>query len=443
MKLDELRQKIKAAGVIGAGGAGFPTHQKLVPGIDTVLVNAAECEPLLYTDFTILQQHMDRVASGARAMAEALGAKQAVIALKSHNAENLSVSAGETLGGGVSIRTLPNVYPIGDEILLIYQSLGRIVPPGQLPSSVGVVVINAETAYNIANSLEDIPVTEKWLTIGGCIPAPVVVKVPINCSVAAVFRSAGVIVPEGCSVLDGGPAMGKIIHPGTAAVTKKTKSLLILPNEIPAIAVKNISAERMVRRTSSACCQCSFCTDLCPRHLLGYPVQPHRTMRAVSAGLVQPNDLLTAALCSGCSVCTLMACCQGVAPSAAMWEVKRSLKKHRLAYRGGAPVAPDPERDYRMIPVGRFKSRIGVAEYDRPAKYLADFTVKQTDFALLLSQHIGKPSVPLVKAGETVTAGQMIAKADAGISAALHTPVSGKVTAVTGSCIEISAAEVR
>lgn len=443
MKFDELKQKIEAAGVIGAGGAGFPTHMKLVPGIDTVLVNASECEPLLYTDYVILQRHMDRVASGAGAVMEALGAKQAIVAMKAHTAQSLSVQDGEKLGEGVFAKTLPDVYPIGDEIILIYQSLGRLVPPGQLPSVAGVVVINAETAYNITNSLSDIPVTEKWLTIGGNIPKSMVVKVPINCSVSAVLQAAGVTVPAGCSVLDGGPAMGRIIDPNTAKITKKTKSLLILPNEIPAIVVKSMSAERMVRRTSSACCQCSFCTDMCPRHLLGYPIQPHKTMRAVSSSLVnRPDELLTASLCSGCSVCTLMACCQGIAPSVAMWEVKKNLGKHRLAYRDSKPTVPNPDREYRMIPVDRFKSRIGVAEYDKPAQYLADFSVKQKKFALPLSQHVGKPSVPLVQAGDAVFAGQMIAKANQGISAALHTPVSGKVTAVTDFCIEISAAGV-
>lgn len=140
------------------------------------------------------------------------------------------------------------------------------------------------------------------------------VKVPINCDVKAVLKAAGVAVPSGHAVIDGGPAMGRIINPSTAKITKKTKSLLILPEEIPAIAFKSISTERVLKRNSSACCQCSYCTDMCPRHLIGYSLQPHKTIRAVGANQInRPDDLLTASLCSGCGLCTFMACCQGLA----------------------------------------------------------------------------------------------------------------------------------
>ena len=444
MNLEELKQKIEAAGVIGAGGAGFPTHKKLVPGIDTVLVNASECEPLLYTDYVILQQHMDRVAAGAQAIAGALGAQRALIAMKSHTAAGLGYRDGETVAERVSVKVLPDIYPVGDEIILGYQALGRVVPPGQLPSAAGAVIGNAETALNIENSLRDIPVTEKWVTIGGKVPSPMVVKVPINCNVKAVLTAAGVAVPENCSVLDGGPAMGKVINPAAAIITKKTKSLLILPNEIPAIAFKSVTAQRAVIRTSSACCQCSYCTDMCPRHLIGYPIQPHKTLRAVGSEMTaHPDDLLTASLCSGCGVCTLMACCQGIAPSVTMFEVKKNLGKNRLGYKGTEPAVLDPEREYRLVPDSRFKSRIGVTEFDRKAEFNPGFTVNQSRFSLPLLQHVGKPSVPVVQPGDAVHAGQMIARAAPGISAALHTPVSGRVLAVNDHRIEIEAEGVK
>ncbi len=444
MNLEQLKQKIEAAGVVGAGGAGFPTHKKLALGIDTVLVNASECEPLLYTDFTIMQQHMAQVAAGAEETAKALGAKQVVVAMKSHTAAELNYQDGETAGSFSVIKTVPNIYPVGDEIILIYQALGKIVPPGQLPAAVGVVVINVETAYNIFKSLCDIPVTEKWLTIGGNVPQPVVVKVPVNCDVKAVLKAAGISVPPGHTVLDGGPAMGRIINPNTAKITKKTKSLLILPDEIPAVAMKTTSTERVLKRASSACCQCSFCTDMCPRHLIGYPIQSHRTLRAVGSGQISsPNDLLTASLCSGCGVCTFMACCQGIIPSATMAEVKKNLGKNRLAYRSTEPTVPDPERDNRLVPSSRLKGRIGVANFDKPARFIEDFTVSQEFYSLPLSQHVGIPSVPLVQAGDEVEAGQMIAKAAQGISAALHSPVKGKVLSVTDSYIEVKAGGVK
>ncbi len=444
MKLDELKEKIRAAGVIGAGGAGFPTHIKLAAGIDTVMVNASECEPLLYTDFTIMQQHMEKVVSGAQAVREALGAKQVIVAMKLHTADALSFQDGAELGEFTYVKALPDVYPMGDEIIMIYQALGRVVPPGQLPSAVGVVVINVETAYNIYNSMRDIPVTEKWITIGGDIEQPVVVKVPINCDVKNVLKAAGVSVPPNHTVLDGGPAMGSVINVSVAKITKKTKSLLILPNEIPAIVFKLVSTERVLKRTSSACCQCSYCTDMCPRHLIGYPLQPHKTLRAVGSNMVNhPEDLLTASLCSGCGVCTLMACCQGIMPSATMFEVKKNLGKNRMGYKSGESTIPDTERDNRLVPISRFKSRIGVAKFDKQPSFVGNLPIRQEVFVLPLLQHVGKPSIPVVKAGDMVNAGQMIARADEGISAALHTPVSGKVSVVNRFQIEITADEVK
>lgn len=442
MKLEELKEKIKSAGVIGAGGAGFPTHMKLAEGIDTILVNAAECEPLLYTDFTIMQQHMELVVSGAEAFREALGAKQTLVAMKLHTANALGFADGAQLGGLAAVKVLPDVYPMGDEIIMIYQALGRVVPPGQLPSSAGVVVINVETAYNIDNSIQGIPVTEKWITVGGDIEKPIVVKVPINCSVKNVLKAAGVTVSPGHTVLDGGPAMGNIINVNLANITKKTKSLLILPSDIPAVTFKSVSAERVLKRTSSACCQCFYCTDMCPRHLIGYPLEPHKTLRAAGSGKIQnPNDLVTASLCSGCGVCTLMACCQGITPSAVMLEVKKNLGKNRIGYRSSEPTVPNAERDDRLIPVNRLRSRIGVAEFDKQAVFEGNLPVSQRVFSLLLLQHVGKPSIPVVNQGDTVSAGQLVARADDGISAALHTPVSGKVARIDGLQIEIIADE--
>lgn len=443
MELEELREKIRAAGVVGAGGAGFPTHMKLASGIDTVVINASECEPLLYTDFTILKRHLDTVLEGGEALRSALGAKRVVVGMKRHTAADLGLKDGEKPEEHCTVKAMPDVYPVGDEIILIYQTLGRVVPPGRLPSAAGVVVVNVETAYNVANSLRGIPVTKKWITVGGDIPAPKVYRVPIDCSVQEVFRAAEITVPEGHVVIDGGPAMGNVVSAGAAAVTKKTKSLLILPEDNPAVVFKTASVSRLLKRTPSACCQCFHCTEICPRNLIGYPLEPHKTLRASEAEISShPEDLASASLCSQCGVCTLVACCQGIAPSAVMGEVRQALRAKRLGYRAGRGAGVNPERENRMVPIETFKRRVGVTSFDRPTPFGGDLPVRQGLFRLPLSQHAGKPSVPVVQKGAKVSAGDLVAKADTGISAALHTPVSGTVTAVTDARIEIAADEV-
>lgn len=115
------------------------------------------------------------------------------------------------------------------------------------------------------------------------------------------------------------------------------------------------------------------------------------------------------------------------------------MSKNRLGYKSTEPTTPDPERDNRLVPVSRMKGRLGVAEFDKPIRFVPNFSVRQQLFTLLLSQHIGKPSLPIVQSGDEVEVGQMIAKAAEGISAALHTPVAGKVLSVTDSYIQIKA----
>lgn len=444
MNLEQLKNKIKAAGVVGAGGAGFPTHMKLAQGIDSILINGAECEPLLYTDYVILREQLEQVVSGAEELCTAMQAKQVLLALKLHTAQALSLDDGQSLGSCTRVCVMPDVYPMGDEIVMIYQVLGRLVPPGQLPSSVGVVVVNVETAYNIHQAVRDIPVTHKWVMLGGNLPDPQVVRVPINCEIKQLLYAAGIQIPERHVIVDGGPVMGTVVRPLTARITKKTKAILLLPEHLPSVVSKTARLERLLKRTPSACCQCTFCTDLCPRHLLGYPLEPHKTLRSVgTSSFTKSEDLLTASLCSGCGICTLMACCQGITPSATMVEVKRRLAQSRIAYRQDVSTEPHPEREWRMVPVSRLKSRIGVAAFDRMARWAGDLAIEQRVYRLQLSQHVGKPSIAVVVQGERVTAGQLVAKADEGISAALHTPVSGVVSAVRDNEIEIETGEVR
>jgi Na+-translocating ferredoxin:NAD+ oxidoreductase RnfC subunit len=435
------KEALRLSGTVGAGGAGFPTCMKMAGGIDTVLVNAAECEPLLKTDYEILRQHLDDVCLGAKLFAQSMEASACLLCLKESNAQRLGLRQGMEIVEGVKAQLVCDTYPVGDELILLYEALGRVVPPGQLPSSVGAVVVNAETALNIHSALEnDSPVTEKWLTVGGAVKAPCVVKVPVGTLVQDLFRFLGFDVPEGHVLVDGGPAMGKIVDYRTAAVLKTTKGLIALPETNPSAALKKSDATRLLRRASSACCQCTFCTDQCPRNLLGYPVSPHLAIRsAFTLGKSFPQAILGASLCSGCNLCSLVACCQGVAPSAVMDQMKKELSKSK-AYCGFKASTPSSFRRHRMIPSSRFARLAGVSQYisETPFKDLPETAVKEVRLAL--SQHIGKPSIPVVSAGERVYAKQLIAEPAQGLSAALHASIGGIVASVDSQSMHIKKA---
>ena len=425
----ELVKLMKDAGIVGAGGAGFPSYAKLAEGADTLLVNGAECEPLLYTDYIIMKNEMSVLLSGIKTVLDNTAISRAVIAIKAHTAKNLSLVDGEVLIPRVSVRILPDVYPMGDEISLIYEALGRLVQPGKLPITVGVIVNNVETLYNLGRAVRFSEcVTDKWLTVGGNVPTPKVIKVPLGASVSDIFAKLGIVVPEGHSVLDGGPSMGKMINPSLAVVGKTTKGILILPDSTRAIESKRINDRMAVARAETACCQCTRCTDMCPRALLGYPLEPHRMVRtAINAAEVNPMMVLSATLCCGCGICESLACSQGISPRAVINNYKALLAKNKLRFSSNEIFEPKGERDYRKIPSLKWAQDLGVAKFYR----IADFGGELSDFSRVripLNRHIGAPSVPVVKDGQRVERGEIIAEAANGLSVNQHASVSGIVT---------------
>ena len=425
----ELKELMREAGIVGAGGAGFPSYAKLADGADTLVINGAECEPLLYTDFVILQKEMPLVLLGIQSVLDQAKIPQALLCVKEHTAKRLRLKDGAKLADRIILKTLPDVYPMGDEISLIYEATGRVVRPGNLPITAGVIVYNVETMLNAGLLVKrSLPVTKKWLTIAGDIPEAVVVRVPIGASVAELFERNSIEIPEGYVVLDGGPSMGKIIDPESAVITKTTKSLLILPETCEAVKTKLIDGDKSIARAETACCQCTRCTDLCPRALLGYPLEPHKMVRtAKSAVSIMPEMVISATLCCGCGLCESLACSQGISPRAVINEYKGLLAKNKLRYAGKADVEPLPEREYRMIPSERWASVLGVAKYDKVAKYIGD-QAEFTRVEILLRQHIGVPSVPCVADGESVVAGQKIASAADGLSLPQYATMDGVVT---------------
>ncbi len=423
-----LKEIMKEAGIVGAGGAGFPSYAKLADGADVLVINGAECEPLLYTDYILLQKEMPMVLLGVQSVLESIKIPQALLCVKEHTAKRLRLNDGAKLAERIFLKVLPDVYPMGDEISLIYQATGRVVKSGNLPITAGVIVFNVETMYNVAAATKNIPLTQKWVTIAGDIPEPIVVKVPIGTPVDELFERNQITVPEGYTVLDGGPSMGKVVLPERAVVTKTTKGLLILPDDCEAVRTKRINGEMSVARAETACCQCTRCTDLCPRNLLGYPLEPHKMVRtAKSAVETLPSMVLSATLCCGCGVCESLACSQGISPKAVINEYKALLGKNKLRFVGKDEVEPAKEREYRMIPSERWASVLGVAKFDKVAKFVG----AQKEFSrveIYFRQHIGAPSVATVTDGAFVKAGEKIADGGEGLSLPQYASMDGRAS---------------
>ena len=427
--MQELKNLMRDFGIVGAGGAGFPSYAKLADGADLLVINGSECEPLLATDYILLRDELDLVLQGVSEIIRKTSISKAYMAVKAHNAERLGWKDGDRLCDGVFVRALPDIYPIGDEISLIYESTGRLIKPGKLPITEGIIVYNVETMYNLGRALRyKEPVTTKWLTIGGDVKKPTVIKVPIGARLADIFERLGIEVKEGYTVLDGGPSMGKVINPRTYAVNKTTKGILILPDNSQAVLSKLTNEEIATKRAETACCQCTRCTDMCPRHLLGYPLEPHKMVRTAKGAVeVMPEMVISATLCCGCGVCESLACNQGISPRAVIDNYKKLLSKNKLRFDKNGEYSVMAERDYRMIPYKKWMSALGVSQFDRDT----DFGGEIKDFSrveMTLSRHIGAPSIPAVKDGDIVSAGDLIASAAEGLSLPQHAAISGRVT---------------
>ena len=427
----ELKNNILTAGVVGAGGAGFPTHVKFCDGMETILINGTECEPLLKTDFHLLKVYSSELEDTLNKLVEITGSKKGVIGIKKHTGELLGIPDGKTVGK-VTYKYTPDVYPAGDELVLIKETLGLTVPAGNLPISVGVVVLNVETLLNIKNSMVSKGVFEKYLTVGGNTGKTYVVKVPVGTPVSHIFESLGIIVPEDHVVLDGGPMMGKIINHNTAYVTKTTKGLLIIDENTLCIQLKRRDYNKAILHASSNCCGCRMCTDLCPRYLLGYPIEPHKIIAAVSNKIENNDTYMGAFYCSDCGVCRTVACTQNLMPSLVFQRVKNELSKSGIRANTYKTSKPKALREYRKVPIERIINRLGIAKYFRDEYETAPIPVPKKVF-IGLKQHIGAAAVCQVKNGDKVTKGQIIAKVPEN---ALGTNIHASVTGTVYSCTE-------
>ncbi len=436
--MQELKKMILEAGVVGAGGAGFPTHVKFAPNIETVLINGAECEPLAKTDFYLLREYSKELEEILNFIVEKVGAKRGVIGIKKHTGEELGIADGKK-NNKVSYKHLPDIYPAGDEIILIKEALNLDVPGGNLPISVGVVVLNVETLFNIKNALSGKGVYEKFLTVGGETDKTYVLKVPVGTPVRYVFDSLKIKVPSNHEVIDGGPMMGNIINPDTAVVTKTTKALLIIDENTLCIKLKKKNLSRAINQASSNCCSCRMCTDLCPRYLMGYPIEPHKIISTVANDVADTKTFMGAFYCSNCGVCRTVACPQNLIPSLVFSKVKNELSKHGVRANVMDKTVPSSLREYRKIPVSRVILRLGIKKYDRSLFEVVEIPISKK-ITLPLKMHIGAPCVSLVKAGDKVKVGQLIATSpEKALGTSLHASVNGTVEVSNENCIIINA----
>lgn len=431
---------MRNSGVAGAGGAGFPSYAKLDKRADTIVLNCAECEPLLKLHRQVMEAYALEIMTALEWIREAVEAEQIIIAIKS-SYKGAIAAINSHLGKfkRTKIGILPEIYPAGDEVVTIYETTGRVVAPGALPITVGVTVFNVETALNVYYAVkEQKGVSFKYITIAGEVKNPTTFKAPLGMTYGELIALCGGATVADPVLIAGGPMTGRVTS-AADVVTKTSNAILVLPRNQYVVEKKLTPVKMNMQRAMAACCQCRMCTDLCSRNLLGHPIEPHRFMRALTNGQTDDTPAyMNTFFCSGCGLCEMYSCGQGLSPATLIGKVKGSLRASGVTPPKDATQKSVSEtRKYSRVPMSRLTARLGLTKYNVPAP-LKDQLLEAASVKIMLSQSIGAPSVACVKAGDKVAAGQMVgAPAEGKLSTAVHASIGGTVAEVTDKYVLI------
>ncbi|MEW6277984.1 MAG: 4Fe-4S dicluster domain-containing protein, partial [Candidatus Eremiobacterota bacterium] len=282
------------------------------------------------------------------------------------------------------------------------------------------------------------PVTDKYVSVTGCVKSPCSFWAPLGTPYRDLIARAGGATVQECAILISGILMGKITFDPDEVVTKTCAGIILLPRDHSLIRRKTKTSPERKKIGKSACDQCSYCTEFCPRYLLGYEVQPHKVMRGLGfspTGAPQHNQW--AELCCSCGLCTLYACPEDLYPREHCDEAKADMRRAGIKFTQTAPVRVHPMKESRRVPLKLLRKRLKVEEFESDAPHQPE-ACQPERVLLKLSQHVGKPARPVVSAGDRVNRADCVARVaaeDLGVD--LHASVNGTITRVTEDFIEI------
>lgn len=442
----DLINKIYQAGIVGCGGAGFPTHKKLDCKVDYFIVNGAECEPLLRTDRYLMIHYADELLQAIHEVGENLSAKEIYIAIKKTYAQEIdSINAAIAKSNSrVRIFDMDNFYPAGDEQMIVCDITGKTVPPGGIPLDVGAVVSNVATMLCTFDAMNGLNFTHKYLTVNGEVENPVILHVPIGAPFKECLELAGVECTDKYKYISGGPLMGKILDKEdieSSFVTKTTSGIIVIPSDSYLSFNDATSLKHMLNRTRSSCIQCSYCTEMCPRYLTGHPLRPHMIMRKVAYSasvdeMLDSEEAKQAMICCECGICELFACPMGLQPRKVNILLKKEFAKNNIRYeKKHEECFKREEREYGLVPSGRMAARVGLSKYyKKSVNELIEYTPQRVE--IHLKQHIGQPAQAVVSKGDKVKCGQLIGLCEKDkMGANIHASIDGVVIEVGESII--------
>lgn len=294
---EDLIKAVRDSGLVGLGGAGFPSHVKLNfppdKNIDTLVVNAAECEPYITVDYRECMENSWDILSGVYALKELLGFKQVIIAAEDNKPEAFKVLGkiadhDADIDDSVKLMVLESKYPQGAEKMMVQSATGRRVPPGKLPADVGCVVMNVASVAFISRYLKTgKPLVSRSLTVdGSAIAAPKNVRVPVGTDIGEIIDFCGGFKGEPCKILTGGPMMGLAIVGTDLPVLKQNNAILAF------------TADDAVLKPETDCIRCGRCVAACPMSLM-----PTNIVKAAKIKDVDALKRAGVTVCMECGSC--------------------------------------------------------------------------------------------------------------------------------------------
>ena len=290
---EEIRERVKVAGIVGQGGAAFPTYIKLTPPkdkeIDYVILNGCECEPYLTRDYRLMIERPFEILSGLSLILKALNVSNGAIGIEDNKPDAIKILKSVAIDfPNIRIEVVETKYPQGAEKILIKATLDREVPPGKLPLDVGVVIQNIGTAVAIHEAVcEGKPLISSPLTVSGKgIQNPKNLYVPIGTPLSDVLEYCGGITDNAVKVIVGGPMMGTAQYDFSAPIMKATSGILVL------------TKEEVNEHSETPCLKCGKCVEVCPLGLI-----PTKLARYSQLDKLEEAESLDITVCMECGTC--------------------------------------------------------------------------------------------------------------------------------------------
>lgn len=438
METKELRSILQQNGVVCAGGASFPISTKLGDHTKTLILNCAQYEPLLKLQTQLLERYAQEILRTFSLMGSILKADHVIVAMNKKDEDVIEIV--ETVAQdypNIVVKLFDGCYPSGDEVVLVYEVTGQLIGPNESLADLGISVFNVETIYNAYKAISfHEPVLDKIVSVLGEVEHPMTIKVPLGTRVEDVVKHAGGITCEKPVYIMGGPMWGHIGN-SVSTITKSTDAVLILPDEHSVVQKKKSNTSNELKRAAASCCQCMRCTDLCPRNLLGHPIEPHAFIRAASYKDFHDTAIfINTMFCSTCGLCEMYSCIQGLSPRKLIAEYKAGLQANGIEKPEVMKRNIDNERDYRKISMERLTARLDLLKYNKDAS-INDENIQVKKVKIMLQQHIGSSLHVVVKNGDYVKAGQVIAESVEEIGTCIHASISGMVCEINEKFIII------